>query len=265
MDIIDDFKDDILECVNEGLIDSVTADWEAYNMRVAELMEHPEKMKAQGVTQDFIDGYYTRTNTGIVLITHPDMETVWRRINKRIYKEHCTYYGFFFKFTNYISDILTALTGGGYWQKLPPSQRNSEYEELVFSLKKIANTLSKIDYHEPALGLMDDRKYPELQFKLFDEWSDFTRKDSVFFYKIPDLLSRYADLLHTEQRHKNVLIDRPNGNDACVSYFARSLYGSHKRTFDSPLYDIISVIAGIFYPDHDTSYNKIRSSIRAMD
>ena len=144
MKTIDDFRGNILAGINQGLIESVTAHWEDYSMRAYEINNHPEKLEAEGVSEDILDEYYTRTNTGIVLITHPEMKKVWSRVNPIIYKEPDDYYGFFFKFTGYVSSIHAALAGGSYWQKLPPTKRKIEYEELVLSLKKVAHTLSKV-------------------------------------------------------------------------------------------------------------------------
>jgi hypothetical protein len=262
MDIIKDFRHKTLTSVSDILTETLSMDREGCNQKIEDLNSHPEKLEDEELR--FLYAHYTRTQQSIIAITEPQMNKVWLKVANLLLNESDDKMDFFMKQRGYLNNILSALSGGSYWEKLPQAQRNKEYDELVKSLKDVAATLNKVDYLEPALGFMDDRKYSDLQFNLFDTWIEFTKRNSVFFYKIPELLNRYAELLQTEQRHKNILIDRPNGDDACVSYFARSLYTDHKRDFGTPLYETISTIAGIFYPDHDTSSEKIRASIRAM-
>ena len=260
MDIIEDFRDRILGEVNHALADSIILKWASCN----DLIARPETQKKVKRPDFSIRNYRKETNTRIVLITHPDMKKVWSKANVFIHKTPDNHDALFWKSNEYVRAIISALSGGTYWEKLPPAQRCSEYDELVESLKGVAAALNKVGYHEPALGMMDEETYSDLQFNFFGQWRELTRNDSSFFYKIPELLNRYADTLQAEQRHKRALIDRPNGDDALVTYFSRSLYTSHKHFFGTPLYGAISTIAGIFYPDHDTSSEKIRSSIRAM-
>ena len=260
MDIIEDFRDRILGEVNHALADSIILKWASCN----DLIANPETQKKVKRSDFSIKNYHKETNAKIVLITHPDMKKVWSKTNVFIHKTPDNHDALFWKSNEYVRAIISAISGGTYWEKLPPAQRCSEYDELVESLKGVAAALNKVGYQESALGLMDKRIHPERRFRPFDQRDSFTREDQMFHHTIPDLLNRYADILQTEQRHKNSLIDRPNSDDAPVSYFARSLYTTHKREFDTPLYKTISIIAGIFYPDHDTSPEKIRASIRAM-
>jgi len=265
MYIIEDFRSRIVTGVDSRLVSHITNEWENYCEDLNDYTADPENMEAKGVTENSLLESHDKLLTKLKLLTSPEMAVVWSRINKRIYKVERESHAYWFQYLNYVRDISLGLNGGNYWQTLAPSQRNSEYQELITSLKGISSTLEKIGYREPALGFMDDEDYSKLKFQSCDEWGDFTRWNSHYFYRIPELLNKYAEALHSEQRHKDVLVDRPNGKSADMSYFVRHMNNAHRRNFGSPLYDTISVIAGIFYPDHDTSYNRIRESIRAMD
>jgi len=260
MEIDEDYSDHILGEVHPLLAKALIHEWAWLNSNRPDALLN---LKVQ-TPKTYMNDSYAQAHARIMLITHPEMKKPWSRVNNFIYKEPYCEGNPLGKSHDYLNNIISALNGPTYWQKLPPTQRKNEYEDLAESLKKVAATLNKVGYHEPALGMMDEETYSDLQFNFFGQWRELTRNDSSFFYKIPELLNRYADTLQLEQRHKRALIDRPNGDDALVTYFSRSLYSSHKHFFGTPLYGVISTIAGIFYPDHDTSSEKIRSSIRAM-
>jgi len=253
MKFIEDFRDRILDEVHPVLAETVTEHWVECNKMTEDLNSNPEEL----------EDYFTRTQASIVIITHPVMKKVWSKVNSFRHQDLHSDDSFFWESSNYLENILRALDGGSYWEKLTPKVRNREYQELVDSLTKVASTLEKIGYHDPVLEFIGEQLFP-LQVKFFDQLKELNHETARYYYKIPELLNRYAEALQTEQRHQKVLIDRPNSDDARVSYFARNLYTAHQRDFNTPLYKTISVIAGIFYPDHDTSYEKIRASIRSM-
>ena len=260
MEIDEDYSDHILGEVHPLLAKALIHEWAWLNSNRPDALLH---LKVQ-TPKTYMNDSYAQAHARIMLITHPEMKKPWSRVNNFIYKEPYCEGNPLGKSHDYLNNIISALNGPTYWQKLPPTQRKNDYEDLVESLKKVAATLNKVGYQESALGLMDERIHPERRFRPSGQQDSFTREDQNFHHTIPDLLNRYADILQTEQRHKNCLINRPNSDDAPVSYFTRSLYTTHKREFDTPLYKTISIIAGIFYPDHDTSPEKIRASIRAM-
>ena len=204
-----------------------------------------------------------------ILITHPHMDAVWRRINnhnkKRInvqkkglasqsetgLSELSEPYMFAH---DYYLIILHALCEPNYWEKLSPSKRKTEYNELISDLQKTSTTLLKVGFRDSPFDLMTPVERDRLE----------GNANSFLFKSLSSLLDRYSDKLKSEQRHKDTLVDRPNSTNAPISHFTRSLYTAHKRDFGTPLYKIISTIAGVFYPDHDTSSEKIRASIRSM-
>ena len=260
MKITDDFRPCILHGVNEYLASFTINLWEKYNIDASQFSDAPEQADSVGTTQASLDRHLITVSTHITLITHPDMSKVWKRIAARIYKNSESDFTYGCQFLEYTNNIQSALSGGSYWEKLPAAQRKNEYEELIDNLKKVADTLNKINHQDLAHGLTSNVERLKLELSLSDGSAD-----ARLFYKIPSLLNLYADVLQKDQRYKNnILIDRPNSTNAPISYFTRSLYTAHKRDFGTPLYEIISTIAGVFYPDHDTSSEKIRASIRSM-
>ena len=263
--VIEDYSDRILNEVDEELARHTTFHLRKYNEIARAFNNDPKSLGFEVPPKSENDLYHTRTLVSMTLLTHHDMAKVWKSINTRIYKITDPDLPQSLSFSSYLERIKDALYGGGYWQSLPPKEREDEYNELIDCLNNVAEKLNKVGCREGALGLMDEEQYDDIQVKLGDSWGGLHPADAGLFYSIPELLTRYANLLQTEQRHKNhLLINRPNSDDARVSYFARSLYTSHMKRFDTPLYGVISTIAGIFYPDHDTSPEKIRASIRSM-
>jgi len=259
MKITEDFRPKILPIINKYLASFTINLWETYNKNSCQFSNANEQEDTIGMAQASLDKLLIKASTNITLITHPDMAKVWKKIATLTYEHPESDFTYGCQFIEYTDNIQEALSGGSYWERLPAAQRKNEYEELIENLKKVADTISKINHHDIAKG---SHSYVE-RLKLEMSLSDGS-VDASLFYKIPNMLHLYAETLQKDQRQKNVVIDRPNSNDAPVSYFARSLYTAHRRNFGTPLYGIISTIAGIFYPDHDTSSEKIRASIRAM-
>ena len=258
---IEDYSERILDEVDKSFGAWQIEQFHNYNKIFKKHQESPEDYLEVFLTRRYREDLQT-----ITLLTHPDMAKAWKSINTRIYrKDSCTDERVF-QLGLYMTGIMRCLSGGSYWETITPSAREHEYGELIESLKEVAQDLERVEFRDPALGLMDKEMYSWLQFKVgdMDHWEDFSRQASSVFYSIPMLLKRYAYTLQKQQRQKNVLIDRPNSGDAAISLFSRSLYMEHIETFGSPLYEVISTIAGIFYPDHDTSSEKIRASIRSM-
>jgi len=202
-----------------------------------------------------------------ILITHPDMDAVWLRINKRnkkrinVQKEHLASRSGtglselsepYMLADDYYLIILQALCEPNYWEKLSPSKRENEYNELISDLQKTSATLLKVGFRDSPFDLMTTIKRDQLE----------TNVDGFLFKPLSSLLNTYAKKLKSEQRYMDTLIDRPNRQDNGLLYFIRYIKEYHTTSFGSPLYEIISIIAGVFFPDQNTSLNKIRSSTR---
>jgi hypothetical protein len=260
MKIIEDFRANVLDGVSAYLTSFTIHIWQHYNLDMREFTHDHDQSDAKGITRTYLDKEFINVSTHISLITHPEMTKVWKNITARIYKNPETDLTHDSQLLKYTRNIQSALSGGSYWEKLPTAQRKNKYEELIKNLNKVADTLHEIDHYELTHGVTNHAERFQLELRLANG-SEYAH----LFYKIPNLLSIYADVLQKDERYKkNVFIDRPNSNDAPVSYFARSLSTAHERDFGTPLHKTISIIAGIFFPDHDTSYDKIRASIRAM-
>ena len=263
MQIIDDFRQKILNIVNNGVVEDTVWLWQMVNG----WLEIPNRFQIiKGIhvpiyksdTQAINN--YPILKVKIILITHPEMRSVWKSINKQMQKKmHDNEDWILDGLLTYMDEIYSAVTGRSYWETLRPAQRDKEYNDLIYSLKEVAERLSKVGCHDTVSDAITGRYLQT--YTDGHEGGDYNQIPPI---KIPDLLHAYADLLKIEERHVDVLTDRPNSGNASVSYFARSLYNTHQRDFGSPLWETISSIAGVFYPDHDTSTKKMRASIRSM-
>ena len=202
-----------------------------------------------------------------ILITHPAMDAVWLRINKRnkkrinVQKEHLASQSgtglpelseLYMLVDDYYLIILQALCGPNYWEKLSPSKRENEYNELISDLQKTSATLLKVGFRDSPFDLMTTIESDRLE----------ANANNFLFKSLSSLLDRYSEKLKSEQRHMETLVDRPNRQDDGLLYFIRYIKKYHTTSFGSPLYEIISIIASVFFPDQNTSLNKIRSSTR---
>jgi hypothetical protein len=79
---------------------------------------------------------------------------------------------------------------------------------------------------------------------------------------LSSLLNTYAKKLKSEQRYMDTLIDRPNLQNKDYRYFVRYMEKYHTASFGIPLHEIISIIAGVFFPDLEVSLESVRSSLR---
>ena len=64
--------------------------------------------------------------------------------------------------------------------------------------------------------------------------------------------------------NSNTLIKRPSRNSDGLLYFSRSMGQYNLDTYGKYLSDTISVIASVFFPDQNTSPDKIKASIKSM-
>jgi hypothetical protein len=83
-------------------------------------------------------------------------------------------------------------------------------------------------------------------------------------FTIPDLLERYANQISASNYNSDALIKRPNRNSNGLLYFSRSMGQYNLDTYGKYLSNTISVIASIFFPDQNTSHEKIKASIKSM-
>ena len=202
-----------------------------------------------------------------ILITHPDMDAVWLRINKRnkkridVQKEHLASRSGtglselsepYMLAHNYYLIIIQALCEPNYWEKLSPSKRENEYNELISDLQKTSATLLKVGFRDSPLDLMTPIERDQLE----------TNVDGFIFKPLSSLLDMYAEKLKSEQRHMDTLTDRPNLQNKDYRYFVRYMEKYHTASFGIPLHEIISIIAGVFFPDLDVSLESVRSSLR---
>jgi hypothetical protein len=202
-----------------------------------------------------------------ILITHPNMDAVWRRINNRnkkrinVQKEGLASQSGtglselsepYMLAHDYYLIIIQALCEPNYWEKLSPSKRENEYNELIFDLQKTSATLLKVGFRDSPFDLMTTIERDRLEANV----------DGFIFKPLTSLLDRYAEKLKSEQRHMDTLVDRSNRQDNGLLYFIRYMEKHHTASFGRSLYEIISLIAGVFFPDQNTSIDKIRSSTR---
>ena len=263
MEIIDDFREKVLDIVNKGVVEETLWSWKMVNG----WLEMPNRFQIiKGIhvpiykSDTHAINNYPILKVNIILITHPEMVPVWKSINKQVQKKmHDDEDHISNELLKYMDEVYLAVTDRSYWEMLKPAQRDKEYNELIFSLKEVAERLNKVGCHDTVSDATTARYLQT--YTDGHEGGDYNQIPPI---KIPDLLHAYADLLKIEERHVDVLTDRPNSGNASVSYFARSLYNTHQRDFGSPLWETISSIAGVFYPDHDTSTKKMRASIRSM-
>ena len=187
-----------------------------------------------------------------IIITHPHMDLVWHRINKhnkkRIsdQKENLVSQGRngpselsepYMLAHDYYLIIICALCEPNYWEKLSPSKRENEYNKLISDLQKTSATLLKVEFRDSPFDLMTPIERDRLEANV----------DSFIFKPLTSLLNRYAEKLKSEQRHMDTLVDRSNQQDNGLLYFIRYMEKHHTASFGRSLYEIISLIGGVFF------------------
>jgi hypothetical protein len=216
-----------------------------------------------------------RKKTLYSLCTHPNMESVWRRIKKRKVKQP-TFYDDFEAgkpphlrrmdiCRSYASAVFKSLQRNEF-SYLAGKERLEKGKQLVNSLNQLANDLDKFDI---GGNILDYLELDDLR-KLFNitqkPQGDDTRKFIVNYVaynqSLSDVLRRCSKKLNYEKPYSKISISHVNSVSADAVYFVRELAKWNIKTFGFPLHDIIAMTADIFFPDLNYDEKKVMNTLK---
>ncbi|MCO4838240.1 MAG: hypothetical protein KC426_09155, partial [Oceanospirillaceae bacterium] len=175
MNIIEDFRERILDNVNDLLVESLIYEWKICNQTIEIhkmrkfLIEHDPNHEDPPITPDeeaLLRKTKSNMETKITLVTHPDMKKAWDNLNNRLNDDSTSENILFWESRECLMNIMLALSGGNYWEKLSPTRRKNEHTDLVDSLKNIAIKLNEIGYEDPVVGFGVEHRHNNLTIKL---------------------------------------------------------------------------------------------------
>lgn len=259
----------LLDNLHPTLIETTIDDVKHFQARVHQLNNDPEEMERCGVPEGFIDEWTDRMSRIIVLTTDERMRTVWERVNKRIKSKPEFADNLlgdeYLAVKHYTDSILDALEGGGYWDSLTPSRRITEHSKLIENIRSLKAQMIEVGLNDPTAYYFTEDECKGLYLDLLDDGNirPFTPKSGVFLgMRLTELLGRIERRLLNQPMYGNTVVDRPNKDFDGLIYFVRKMAATHKTMFDTPLYEVITILASIFFLNKDISQNSVRSMLR---
>lgn len=218
------------------------------------------------------------------LCTHPNMETVWRRIKKRKLKKYS------YSFTLVLSeksrnwsrrnhletDICSSYASAIYkylkrdkFSYLPVSERFKKGQQLIDSMNLLANDLERFDIGKSVFKYLDCGSL----LRSFNRIED-TERDNLYdnllakvlslphSRSISDILRDCSKDLESEKPYENIPISHVNSVSADAVYFVRKLCKWNMEHFGFALYDITAITADVFYPDLNFDEKKVMNTLK---
>jgi hypothetical protein len=215
-----------------------------------------------------------RKKTLYSLCTHPNMESVWRRIKKRKIKKTPFISDFrrgkpahlFVDICrSYASAVFKSLQRNKF-SYLAGKERLEKGKQLVNSLNQLANDLDKFDIGGNILDYLefdDLRKLLNITNKpQGDDRIEFIINYGTYNQSLPDVLRRCSKKLNYQKPYSKISISHVNSVSADAVYFVRELAKWNIKTFGFPLHDIIAMTADIFFPDLNYDEKKVMNTLK---
>ena len=204
----------------------------------------------------------TRTRQNISIVSDGRMEIVWQRLEKY----HLDMPNYVDPSLEFYGAIQNALRVTEPLESLTPKERDHTVNMLSANLMSLSNQLNKLHLIDPVLPYISDDECTDLNMHIVDKDVPFSPDyhGPLVPFTIPDLLERYANQMTVGNYNSNTLIKRPSRNSDGLLYFSRSMGQYNLDTYGKYLSDTISVIASVFFPDQNTSPDKIKASIKSM-
>ncbi len=211
-----------------------------------------------------------KLNTYQKLCTHPNMETVWRRLLKRepIRKNHYTFTRELTLRKNHVLDYaekIYSILIPTPLSKLPVEKRRKKIVELLEKTNDLADELEKYDIGNTILFLIDPKMEKIPQIFGIDNFTHCPdpRKTYLDFFDFPVSIS---DVLRTCASFNLPLlamidfpISQPNRKNADAILFVRKLAAFHQLQYGKSLYEITALVSDVFYPDFHCTEKKVKN------
>jgi hypothetical protein len=198
--------------------------------------------------------------------SHPNMEKVWGRLKKRNLGNPLS----LLRSGDFLMDYnlqITRCLKRNPWDKLSTNQRTMKVEDIKHKLISLAKDLDDYDLSVYALTLLTSSErqyllqYDEPNLDSYEVREKIIRP-TLLPVSLSDLLNRFVDEFPTEKIRNSSENLQPNRKNADLIYFLRQLTKVNKTIFGTPLYEITSYVAEVFFPDSKMNEKKVSNLIK---
>jgi hypothetical protein len=176
--------------------------------------------------------------------------------------------------SDFIRALHVALHGQSTWSALTPKARTTKHNEIIRTMRHLAKDIKYYDLdqlekvhnifnnNEGAHVRSDDDAHDSSSFGEFTSYRDLY--DNQTGIQISDLLQKHADKLEHQNRYLAPLTSKTTGERGLL-HFIRTFAAYNMTRYGKHYGALISRIATVYFRDSDTSPEKIRASIHALN